>query len=356
MDRLAILKGHFLNLVQYEETSQALLMTLNRPKVLNTLSTEVLEKIHSVLNRVGRRTLIIQGAGKVFCAGGDVVALVAHYVICPVFLQTEYSVVDRIHQSECFSVAIMKGLTMGGGAGLAGACKARVAMQSTVWAFPEVAIGVTPDVGGSYILPRLTSKAVGLYLALTGERVNSVDCFYLGVATHYVNETRLPELIQALQSSTNPAQVLEQFHTAPDRALCNVLKEQSLIEELFTNVPTIEELFSRLSRHSSAWAQKTLATLRFMCPLSLKVELRNFEMGAKMTHREALTIEYNSIIQMIFVDNTNFAHGVRTRLVTKKKDARPAWVPASVEEVTDEMVNRCIANANGPHYRPREYY
>ena len=355
MDRLAILKGHFLNLVLYEETPQALLMTLNRPKVLNTLSTEVLEKIHAVLNRVGRRTLIIQGSGKVLCAGGDVVALITHFVICPVFLQTEYSVVDRIHRSESFSVAIMKGLTMGGGAGLAGACKARVAMQSTQWAFPEVAIGVTPDVGGSYILTRLTSKAVGLYLALAGERINGADCFYLGAATHYVDEARLPELIQTLQSSPNPAQVLEQFHSAPDRSLCSVLKHQSLIEEIFTNVPTIEELFSRLSRHPSDWAKQTLASLQFMCPLSLKVELRNFELGAKMTHQEALSIEYNSIIQMIFVDNTNFAEGVRTRLVTKKKNVRPAWVPATVEEVTDQMVERCMANSGGPRFRPRQY-
>ena len=355
MERLAILQGHLLNLLIYDESPHALLVTLNRPKVLNTLNTELLEKFHSILNRVGRRTLIIQGIGKNFCAGGDVVALVTHRVICPVFLQTEYSVLDRMHRSDNFSVGIMRGLTMGGGAGLAGTCKARVAMKSTIWAFPESYIGIFPDVGAQYFLPRLKSRAVGLYLSLTGERVNGADCYYLGIATHYVDEANVPQLIEALGISSDPVQTLEQYHLAPGKSHCQVLKQLPLIEELFTDVRSAEQLFSRLASHPSPWAKKTLSALQFMNPLALKVNLSCFELGSRMTHREALSLEYNSIIQLIFVDNRDFDAGVRDRLIKKKKNERPKWRFDRIEDVTEADVRKCLENPDGPHFKPRDY-
>jgi enoyl-CoA hydratase/carnithine racemase len=349
MDRVTMMKDHLSHaLVLYEETPQSLLATLNRPKVLNALSRELLLDLHSTLNRLGSRTLIIQGNGKAFCAGGDVVYLSSHPEAAPAFFQAEFSLFYRIHQKENFSVSVMKGATMGGGAGLSAACKARVATQTTLWAFPETVIGFVPDVGSNYLLPRLGSKAIGLYLALTGDRLNGADCFHLGIATHYVEESKLPELVLALKDSPNPAEVLASFHTPPDSSLCSVLKQQSIIRELFTNIATIEELFSHLSQHSSEWAKKTLSTLQFMCPLSLKVELRNFELGTSQTYGEVLDHEYNVAVRMTSVHNANFLTGITTRLVRKDK-ARPAWTPAHVTEVSEEMVAACLTNPEGPH-------
>ena len=333
--------------VLVEETPQSLLATLNRPKILNALTSEIFLDLHSALNRLGSRTLIIQGNGKAFCSGGDVVYLSSHPEIAPVFFRSEFSLFYRIHLKENFSVAVMKGTTMGGGAGLAAACKARVATQTTLWAFPETMIGFAPDVGANYLLPRLTSKAIGLYLALTGDRLNGADCFHLGVATHYVEESKLQELVLALKDSSNPAEVLASFHTTPDSSLCSVLKQQSIIEELFTNIATVEELFSRLSQHSSEWAKKTFSTLQFLCPLSLKVELRNFELGTSQTYGEVLDHEYNVAVLMTSVHNANFITAITTRLVRKDK-ARPAWTPAHVTEVSEEMVTACLTNPGGP--------
>ena len=349
MDRVAMLKDHLNSaLVIHEETPQSLIATLNRPKVLNALTHELLQDLHTALNRLGLRTLILQGTGKAFCAGGDVVYLSTHPEASPAFFQTEFSLLYRIQRRENFSVAVMKGATMGGGAGLSAACKARVVTETTLWAFPETVIGFVPDVGANYLLPRLTSKAMGLYLALTGDRLNGADCFYLGIGTHYVEEAKLLELLLALKDSSNALEVLTRFHTSPDRALCSVLKQQSLIEETFTNVPTIEDLVTRLVHQSSEWARKTLATLQFMCPLSLKVELRNFELGATQTYGEVLDHEYAVAVQMTSVHNANFLTGITTRLVRKEK-TRPAWTPATVAEVTEEMVAACLTNLNGPH-------
>ena len=339
-------------LVIYEDNPQYLLATLNRPKVLNALSRDLLEDLHGAIDRLGSRTLILQGNGKAFCAGGDVVFLSAHPEAAPEFFRTEFSLFYRIQKRENYSVAVMKGVTMGGGAGLAAACKARVATPTTMWAFPETVIGFVPDVGSNYLLPRLSSKAMGLYLALTGDRLNGADCFHLGIATHYVDDTRLSELVDRLKSSPNPAQTLAEFHQTPDISLCSVLKHLPSIESQFSHVTSIEGLLTSLSQDQSEWSQKTLSTLQFMCPLSLKVELRNFELGQQQTYAEVLEHEYDVAVLMTSVHNTNFLTGITTRLVRKEK-TRPNWTPGRVEEVSEDMVVGCLRNRDGPRLETR---
>lgn len=347
MHRISMLSDHLTSSLQSADTPQSLTLAISRPRVLNALNQAALTDLHNALSRLGDRTLILQGEGKGFCAGGDVVHLCTHPEDCPDFFRSEFSLLYRIHSRSNFSVALMKGPTMGGGAGLSFACKARVATNTTLWAFPETVIGFVPDVGANFLLSRLASRAVGLFLALTGERLNGADCFYLGIATHYVDDSKLSELVQALASSQHPLDTLALFHQSPDRGLCSIFANIEAIESAFSGVATIEELCSRLNQQGTEWAKKTLATLHFMCPLSLKVELRLFALCSSLSYSEVLEQEYDVNIRMTSVNNTNFLTGVRHRLVQKEK-ARAPWTPSTLAEVSEDLVLDCLRNPDGP--------
>lgn len=155
------------------ETGSAGVITLNRPKALNALNFEMTKAIYEPLNRwqnSNKTVVIIKGAGgKAFCAGGDVRNLVERrdLVASQAFFHSEYTLNNLIGTSKIPYVALIDGITMGGGVGLSVHGHFRVATEKTLFAMPETKIGLFPDVGGSYFLSRLPGK-LGLFLGLTG--------------------------------------------------------------------------------------------------------------------------------------------------------------------------------------------
>lgn len=327
--------------VLVSHTASALVATLNRPRVLNALSTSTLHQLHQAVTTAGPRTFILQGTGKAFCAGGDIITLGTQPQTCSAFFPAEFALQKYMYDQVHYSVVLMKGATIGGGAGLSIVCKARVATQTTQWAFPETIIGFVPTVGANYLLPRLSSRAVGLYLALTGDKANGADCFYLGIATHYTHDEELPRLLHDLGESSNPAETVLRYHHLPDPSLCKVLQHQAEIEACFSNVSSVSEILSRLQGHQSSWAAETLSTLRFVCPLAVEVAFRQFQVGSELSYQACLAFELPILLHMTTVQNSNFLLGVRHRLVTKSK-SRADWSPASFSEVTEAQVAECL--------------
>lgn len=165
--------------VLFETLNNAGVITLNRPKALNSLNTSMVSKLLSQLQEweTKKTLVIVKGAGeKAFCAGGDV-KLAIDKVEGPRFFYTEYSVNYLIGKYKIPYIALMNGITMGGGLGLSVHGRYRIATEKTVIAMPETKIGLFPDVGGSFFLPRLQVN-LGLYLGLTGEKLSLYSLIY----------------------------------------------------------------------------------------------------------------------------------------------------------------------------------
>ncbi|XP_013390198.1 3-hydroxyisobutyryl-CoA hydrolase, mitochondrial isoform X2 [Lingula anatina] len=322
-------------------------ITLDRPKKLNTLDLPMIRRIYPQLKSWEKdpniHLVVIKASGdKAFCAGGDVVAVTEAGKVgdrlAQDFFREEYILNNAIGTLKTPYVAIINGITMGGGVGLSVHGKFRVATEKTLFAMPETAIGLFPDVGGGYFLPRLGSH-LGNYLALTGFRLKGADVQKAGVATHFVDSSEIPDMFDALVKLPSPTEkdisnVLEDYHRkcSPDKEF--VL--QSHLDDINRNFggETVEEIMSALEKDGSEWATKQLETLKKMSPTSMKITLRQLQVGGKLSLEECLRMEYR--MTQGCVRGKDFYEGVRAVLVDK--DQSPKWDPATLEEVTNEVV------------------
>ncbi|KAJ9576644.1 hypothetical protein L9F63_025459, partial [Diploptera punctata] len=301
------------------------------------------QKISTVILRI-RRTmssgeendvLFNSGAGeKAFCAGGDVRALAEAGLkgdhIGKTFFKEEYTLNGLIGTYCIPYVALIDGITMGGGVGLSVHGPFRVATERTVFAMPETTIGLFSDVGGSYFLSRLGGK-LGLYLALTGHRLKGLDLLKAGVATHYCESSKLPELEKKLLECKNPDTDIRDI-------LDKITKESKVegyefslkphleqIDNCFS-APTLEEIVKRLEKDGSDWAKKTLEVFSKVSPTSCKVIKKELEEGATKSLQDCLAMEFR--LGSHFCDRLEFYEGVRALLIDK--DQKPNWNPKNV--------------------------
>ncbi|ESL09457.1 enoyl-CoA hydratase [Trypanosoma rangeli SC58] len=198
----------------------ARLITLCRPATLNALSFEMaqhmlwlhLKKMHLHFPR--RALYILKGEGtKSFCSGGDMRDVVIRGTLST-FLRMTYRLNYHIFTMPNPQVALWNGYVMGGGVGISVHGRYRVASEHTLFAMPETAIGMFPDVGASWFLPRLKMQGLGLYLGLTGARLKGADVAHTGLATHYVPSASFAQLEERLCHIDDPAKAeacLEEF-------------------------------------------------------------------------------------------------------------------------------------------------
>lgn len=369
---------------------------LNRPKKLNSLNASMARKIIPRLLEWQKSQLaslvIIGGAGpKAFCAGGDVAALAVQNASGPsgraasqAYFGLEYQLDHIIATYQKPYIAYLDGITMGGGVGLSVHAPIRIATERTLFAMPETTIGLFPDVGGSFFLPRLEGK-IGTYLALTSERLNGVNAFYAGIATHYLDSNSLPEL------TTRLAQL--QFKDYDDLRH-RLMVIDGTITEFDTNLPTDEPILlagelrkaiDRNFRHDSmediiasleqdaqqaptnddsgndptsirAWAQRTLQTLSERSPTSLKVTLRQMREGRNWNISETFQHEYH--LAGSFMNHPDFQSGVHARLINKPPTT-PTWNPPTLAGVTDAQVDQMFEKTGAKRLEllaePKEY-
>ena len=325
--------------VLFERRGRALRITLNRPAQLNALNRGmcigIQQALYDSIGDSGVALVIIDGAGeRAFCAGGDVVGLYhagrAGSDDWEGFFHDEYRMNQTIAVYPDPYVAVLDGVTMGGGVGLSIHGRYRVATERTLFAMPETAIGLIPDVGGTHALPRLPGE-LGMYAALTGARLGAADCVYAGIATHYVTAERLPLLYELLADGDEPVEtVLATLHTDPGEAPLEALRDAIDFHFVHDSVEAIQASLAE----GDAWAQAAHATIAARSPTSLKLSFRALRMGASGDVEAALRTEYRVVCQI--KHGHDFYEGVRAQLIDK--DKVPKWQPATLAEVDEAMV------------------
>ncbi|XP_045594616.2 3-hydroxyisobutyryl-CoA hydrolase, mitochondrial [Procambarus clarkii] len=328
-----------------EEVGNKGVITLNRPKALNALNVSMIRQIYPKLQEweTTKTMVIIKGAGdKAFCAGGDVRSIVEtvndENPVGEYFFREEYKLNCLIGTLHIPYIALIDGITMGGGVGLSVHGQYRVATERTLFAMPETGIGLFPDVGGSYFLPRLGGR-LGMYLALTGHRLKGHDVLKAGVATHVCDSSRIGELEESLLKleSHYPEDIAAVLDKFSQEALFSKNEPFSLqpvlakIQSCFSG-NSVEEIISNLEKDRSEWAQKHLSILHKMSPTSLKVTFEQIERGGHLTFQECLAMEHR-IVSRIYKGH-DFKEGVRALLIDK--DLKTTWNPATIEEVPTE--------------------
>ena len=327
-------------------------ITLNRPKALNALTLGMIRalqpKLEAWAGDPAVKAVVIEGAGeKAFCAGGDVRAVWQAGkdggALTREFFYEEYKLNRTIHVFPKPYVALIDGIVMGGGIGLSVHGSHRIAGDRTLAAMPETAIGLFPDVGGSWFLPRLPGR-LGLWMALTGARLKAADALYADVATEYVPSDRHGELEAALTAALADSDdagaavdaAIADF--AADPGLAPLAEQRADIDRLFA-ADGVAEILAALRADGGAWAAAQLEILESRSPTSMKVTAEQLVRGRDLDFDACMTMEYR-MSQAAMADR-DFYEGIRAVLVDK--DHAPKWQPASLAEVGDDLVERYFA-------------
>jgi len=336
------------------------LVTLNKEGSLNALNipmVEALREHYTELHTAPANSLVVvmTGAGnKAFCAGGDVVAMVKDEPkgCRQRFFYTEYQADHLVATLPQPHIALWQGIVMGGGVGISAHGKYRVSCEKTLFAMPETGIGLFPDVGGSWVLPRLPHEGLGMYLALTGARLKGSDVLHAGLATHYVALEKFPALQEQLLAA-KPGDVDAILKAASEEPKTFSLESKlgDIADVFGKKAESVEGIIDALKSRGDDWGTKTAATLEKMSPSSMKVSFECQRRAA--THKtitETFQMEYN--VAQRCMDTTDFNRGV-TALLIDKSGEKPAWDPEELPLVTKELVDaHFAAPSKAPVWHP----
>ncbi|QDZ19233.1 enoyl-CoA hydratase/isomerase [Chloropicon primus] len=343
-------------------------VTLNRPKALNALNEEMILSLYKHYSAYDASDLVtgvlLKGEGKAFCAGGDVKAVTKRYkegfekeVFN--FFRTEYQLNHLIATMRTPYVAVMDGVTMGGGAGVSIHGDFRIATEKTLFAMPECALGLFTDVGATHFLTHKTRYELGVYLAMCGARVRGRELVDIGIATHFVPSFKLDELEgrlgdarwggrdkdlvrRMIEEVADPHDKVDLGDGGKEMSVDPIVAHRSEIIEVFA-LDTIEEICEELSKRASQgvkWCEDAHKAIMRSSPMSLKVTLEALKRSRNSSLEDALKMEFR--ILHGFMEGNDFYEGVRAILV--EKDNKPTWKPASLEEATAEMVDAYFAD------------
>jgi enoyl-CoA hydratase/carnithine racemase len=333
------------------------LITLNRPAALNALSYDMIGDLRALLAQYaanpGVRAVVVRGAGdKAFCAGGDVRALYQSFkdgsTLQLDFFTAEYALDHLLHFYPKPYLALMNGITMGGGMGIAQGAKLRVVGERTRIAMPEVAIGLFPDVGASYFLPRLPGQ-LGRYLGLTGVQINGIDALYARLADAYLPAAAVAALEEDLATwvfSAEPRADLKQLleaRAAPSLPPAPLSALRAAIDEHFSRGSVLEILASLEAERRpelTAWSSQTVKLLRSRSPTMLAVTFAQLERGRSLGLADAFRMELGMVAQCF--EQGDFIEGIRALIIDK--DNAPHWQPGRLEDVTPAMVEAFFAD------------
>ncbi|HEX4753067.1 MAG TPA: enoyl-CoA hydratase/isomerase family protein [Solirubrobacterales bacterium] len=319
-------------------------VTLDRPEAINALTQSMIEEIGFTLELLaedpGIATVVLDGVGeRGFCAGGDVVALrgsaLKDGAAARRFWRAEYRLNARIASFPKPIVAIMDGIVMGGGVGLACHAAHRVATETLVWAMPEVTIGFAPDVGGTYLLSRLPGE-LGTWIALTAQRLDAATAQGVGLVDRIVARDDLDDLLERL-AIEDVGTVLGAGERGTTAASLD--RTRRWVDSRFAgdDAAAIER---RLAAEGDVEARAALRALRKGSPTSVAVTLSAMRIARRLPSLEqCLEQEYRTSCSFLAVED--FCEGIRAALVDK--DRRPRWQPSSLDRVDDALVERILS-------------
>ncbi|PHQ78493.1 MAG: 3-hydroxyisobutyryl-CoA hydrolase [Coxiella sp. (in: Bacteria)] len=297
-------------------------ITLNRPKALNALSIDMLTTLTELLTTCEQdpaiTAVIIEGAGdRAFCAGGDIRWVYHHrdQIIsgdAPYF-EYEYHLNELLYNFSKPYIALLDGITMGGGIGISLWGSHPIATERLLFAMPETGIGLFPDIGASYFLTRLPHR-FGWYLGLTGNSINAYEALTLGLV-----KTVIPhDTLNTFKTELNPHNIILPTPMALATA-SDLLDHQADIEHCF-NQPSVSHIISSLMQKDD-WCQSIAATLKTRSPLSLKITFDYLNTSIGMSFSDVMVLNKEIVVR--FLENSDFFEGVRAVMIDKDKN--PQW-------------------------------
>ena len=321
-------------------------ITLNRPQAIHALTTNMCRLMTDALlawrDDPGVELVLLDHSGeRGFCAGGDIRMLAESGAgdgkLAREFFFVEYRLNHLLFNYPKPRVAIMDGITMGGGVGLSRPCRYRVATEKTTFAMPETGIGLFPDVGGGWYLSRMPGH-LGLWLALTGARIKAADCELLQLATDFVESAKVPDLKAAILAEPQRTEaILTEFEGDAGRPA--IAAHQDEIARHFAG-DSVEAILASLESADTDWAREQLKVLGAKSPQTLKVAFRQLQLGGRAkSFAENMAMEYR--IGARVVQRHDFLEGVRAVIVDK--DNAPKWRPPTASEVTESTLDAIFA-------------
>ncbi|EFH57381.1 hypothetical protein ARALYDRAFT_481983 [Arabidopsis lyrata subsp. lyrata] len=361
--------------VLVEEKSSVGILTLNRPKQLNALCFNMISRLLQLFLAYEEdpsvKLVILKGQGRAFCAGGDVPPVVNNMVqgkwrLGADFFRDQYTLNYVMATYSKPQVSILNGIVMGAGAGASIHGRFRIATENTVFAMPETALGLFPDVGASYFLSRLPGF-FGEYVGLTGARLDGAEMLACGLATHFVPSSRLtaleadlckvgtsdPSFVSTILDAYTQHPHLKQnslYHRQYIACFINInLQLLDVIDRCFSK-RTMEEIISALERDATQelddWILTTIRALKKSSPSSLKISLRSIREGRLQGVGHCLIREYRMVCHVMKGDiSKDFVEGCRAILIDK--DRNPKWEPRRLEDVKDSMVDQYFERVEG---------
>lgn len=332
--------------ILFERRGRLGLITLNRPQALNALTHGMALALERQLGHwrddPAVAAVAIRGAGdRAFCAGGDVRAL--YEAGRPGgergrntfgFYADEYRMNARIRRFPKPYISLMDGIVMGGGVGVSIHGALRVATERTVFAMPETGIGLFPDVGGTWFLPRLPGR-IGMWLGLTGSRLRGEDAVRAGVCDGYIASSRIEALIDLMAeadwSRGGPREVLAGAGIAWE--VPGDLPHLADIHYLFS-FGSVELTLRALAEAGSDWATRQRDTILTKSPTCTRIAFRQISTGGDLTFEDCMRLEYR--LARFCMMQPDFYEGVRAAIIDK--DNAPRWDPPTLAEATDAFV------------------
>ena len=322
------------------------IITLDRPAALNALTLPMIiaiqQQLLEWLDCPSIHAVVIRSAGgKAFCAGGDVRWLYdAGRRDDPDllrFFEEEYRLNQIIHHYKKPYIALMDGLTMGGGVGVSLHGSHTVASEAFVFAMPETSIGFFPDIGSSYLLSRCPNH-MGMYLGLTGNRLNADEACALGLVQYVIQSSQFEKVMDELlvtdlsiDAASAVSACLSRFANVVEHDSIDTL--QSQVERCFA-YHDIMSIINALEKQDDVWSQAILKTLLQKSPLSLSVTCEQLSKAASMTFDECIQMDFCLVTH--FMKGHDFYEGVRALLIDKDKS--PQWRPDCLSNVEKQVV------------------
>ena len=322
-------------------------IVLNRPKAINSLTHPMVTVIAKALKAWETddavTAVLVTGAGeRGLCAGGDVVAIYhdakAGGAASREFWHDEYLLNSYIGRYPKPYVAIMNGITMGGGVGISAHGSVRVVTETTKMAMPEVGIGFIPDVGGTYILAR-TPGLLGVHAALTGAPFSGADAIVMGFADHFVPQDQVEAFIAAVEADGVDAAVAAYAQQPPPSPL---EAQREWIDQCYAG-DTVADIVAALRAHGAEEARAAADLIASRSPVAASVALEGLRRATKLaTLEDVLRQEFRTSVASLRTHD--LVEGIRALLIDKDKN--PQWSPATLQEVTAEDIEAYFVSAD----------
>lgn len=311
------------------------LITLNRPKAINSLNQRMVDDLTAILTSWAGdeavRAVVLSGAGeRGLCAGGDVVSIYHSArkdgAEARRFWRDEYLLNAQIADFAKPYVAVMDGIVMGGGVGVSAHANTRVVTDTSKIAMPEVGIGFIPDVGGVYLLSRAPG-GLGLHAALTGAPFSGADAIAMGFADHYVPHADIEAFRRAIVGD-GVENALAKYTVEPPPS--ELAAQRDWIDDCFAR-DTVEDIVAALAGHGAGPANDAANLIATRSPIALSVTLEAVRRATELeTLKDVLVQDYR--VSSASLRSHDLVEGIRAQLIDKDRD--PKWSPAQLAAVT----------------------